>query len=216
MKRIKMWLTAVTVVLLVASASLAFAANPADTTSLFRYCPELYQYAYDGGPWHLFAIKPLEGNWSLMAYNWNSEDSNRRELEMALTKRFPEVGLQMAAIVDRWDGGSDNTKLMIDWTRGPMAIGTLVPISGDTPFKVGPRLTIGNVTTFATFAESGCEPTKVGASYIAKGAKLEAAYGGETWYLRASKRNGHVTTELRTRFTEIETFVGFSFTYYPY
>lgn len=136
-------------------------------------------------------------------------------MELSLTKRFPESGVQVAGIVDNWDGGSDNTKLMVDWARGPVAIGTLVPVSGDTPIKVGPRLTIGNVTSFATLAESGCEPTKYGASYIAKGAKLEVAYGGETWYFRASKRNGHVTTELRTRFAETESFVGFSLTYYP-
>lgn len=195
--------------------TVGWAANPADTTSLFRYCPELYQFAYDGGPWHLFAIKPLEGNWHLMAYNWNSQDGQKREYELAVGKRFPEKGLQVTGIVDRWEGGTDNSKLMIDWAQGPAAVGALIPLSGDVPFKVGPRLTIGNVTTFATFAESGAEPTKLGASYICKGAKLELAYGGEMWYVRASKRNGHVTQEIRTRFTEDETFVGFSFTYYP-
>lgn len=197
-------------------AGQAFASNPADATADFRYCPvEFYKVAWDDGPYWFLAIEPLGNDTALTLFNWNSEGCDEQLYEVALTKRYPEKGLEVAAIADANKGERDTLRLMLDWSQGRFGIGAVVPADSRDPLKVGARYTTGKLTWYLSGTEAGTSPTAVGVSYCEKGAKLELARSGETWFFRASKPAGKLIPELRIKFTEEESFVGFGLAFCP-
>lgn len=201
------------IVLLVSSP--VWSANVADLTSDTRVCPiRYYKAVYDDGPNYLLGIQPIGENASLLAMNWNSQGFHTRQYEIALSVQISK-GVQTALIADQFDIEGETTSkqsLMLDISKGKFGLGVIAPLQ-DGKVKFGPRLSVGNVTGYMTVVE-GSRPAR-GVSYFNKGLELDLAYMGETWYFRASKSVGKFIPELRTRFTDEETYIGFGLAFCP-
>ncbi len=198
---------------LVLFASNLFAANPADLTSTSRLCPvHYYKYVRDGdGSWYLLAIEPSKDRKSsILLFNWNSEDNTESLYEISWARQL-SPNIQVGLIGDLVNPGSEKLLTgMVDFNRGNLSLGVIIPFEADGKLRIGPRFGFANLTAYATLTDDS-KPL-LGISYHHNGC-IDLTQGGGTWWFRASKAVGKVTFELRTKFTKDDSFVGFGVAY---
>lgn len=189
----------------------AWASNPADPTADFRYSGDFAKVAWDGGPWFLLGIKEVGNRTSVLAFNWNGNDSASKLYELGVTKQFEANGtLEVGLFADAWHEGEDRVGGMLDWTNGRVGIGTVLSFGTDNPNKVALRYNAGKATLNLAYAETGAAIPNYGVGYtLANKTRLELAYGSGTWYFRACQPHGKYFPELRTKFSGNETVIGF-------
>lgn len=189
----------------------AWASNPADPTADFRYSSDFAKAAWDGGPWYLLGIKEVGNRTSVLVFNWNSDSACTSHLwELGVTKQVKvgEGTAEIALFTDTWHGSENDTGAMLDWSNDQFGIGAILRTNGCS--KLAARTQIApNTTLNLSLTEAGTESPRWGIGYSAGKTRLELALDNETVWFRASQPHGQYFPELRTKFSDSETVIGF-------
>lgn len=192
------------------------ASNPADVTAEYRTCPIFYsKVAYDAGPWYFLQIAPLGDKSSISYCHWEDELGQAVEDQIVLSRRI-SCNLDVAVDVEKWQGSDSCTDLMVDIHKGPLGVGVRVPLLDSGEARVGPRVKFGSFTAYYAAALE-THNKLYGVSYCKKNLQIDLASDCQSiTYLRASYWRGDVVPELRLKFANKETFIGFALAYYPH
>jgi len=207
------------ILLSIACVSASATNNVADLTVSYRYCPvHYYKITYDDGPWYWLVIEPASDKTSLAFMRWSDPDADDVLNELSVTKKLG-TEMQVGLIQDTWDKSShDSTSLMLDWSNSRFGIGAIAPLHSHTDDKtnLSCRVNLGEqFTAYLTLPTSGDDPELYGLGFYPEGACLDLAYGGRTWFFRASKGIDKYRPELRLKFTRKENFIGIGIGYCP-
>lgn len=205
--------TLITLVVWLATATAALAANPADTTNFHRPIGSFQKLAWDGGSWYGFASQAVAHNTTITYYHWQDKTANIREDEIMLIGSL-NSHLDVALAGDWWKGGKHNFRkeIGLDVHSERLALGVVVPLQqGDSP-SFGPRARIGEFTLYANSCHG--QLPLYGLSWSQHGACVDTAIGADVLYLRASRRCGQFLPELRTKWGKNPT-IGFALGFAP-
>ena len=184
----------------------ARAGQPADLTSLWRICPPFYQVDVEGDSQFIYISQPVSDKLSLELYDWHGQGSYLHEVGVTIRAN---QNLQVALIHDQAKASSAEHSLMVDWQKGKIGLGVLVPLDSEKDVLAGPRVKLSPTLTACATLGEGRRPL-VGLTYYRSGNCLLAAYSDETWWIRASKQYGPWIPELRYKRRAGENVFGIS------
>jgi len=210
----------VTLLVVLSVSSSLFAANPADLTIFERFTSNNYvKLIYEEGDKTGFvALPPVGDDFVFSLCAWQNEEGDREKYTGRLIRRFsPYFDAALITDLISEKGVSDIDNRLVFDLHGelfglPAGIGLSLPFSEEQSIKVGPRITVNDLSFFTTIAERG--EYLFGTSYCPKsGYKLEVAYSTEEiWYFKASKgfktSIGNVCPEIRMKFFPDEQVFG--------
>jgi len=212
------FVTIVVIILTMLILQSTWSANPADLTSDYRSTGEFYKVAYDDGPRCVFANLPINPTVNASILNWQNATGEVRTCRLLLAKKFSDW-LDGAVDATYANGGSLTEDVVFDLHWRYFGLGLILPLEYGGSLSLGPRLTIKSVTAYATTSFAKDSANCYGISGGVKGIKLEVAYGGETWFLRACKgfktRYGTFFPESRNKFSSGKNVFGVALGFMP-
>jgi hypothetical protein len=162
----------------------------------------------------VLALEPLGDDASAFYIRWEDPGNDLALNEFAGATKVNDW-LEAGALLDVWESQgriSFEPGITLDVKKGCLGLGAVVPVKSPEDFRLGPRATAGDWTSYMTIRGNGV-PT-YGLSYMGD-FNAHLAYCQGTWQFRTSKTWGEFTPELRTKFIPGETFIGFGLGYSP-
>lgn len=217
----KSWYMVVLFALLSISLGQAWATNPADPTADFRYGTDFLKVAYEGigtdssSTW-LFGQKEVGNRTAVLLFNSYDLNCDKQLYELGVTKQFAvgEGTLELGAFTDIWHGDENDAGAMVDWSNGQIGVGTVLRTNGLSRFSARTKIA-ERTTLYLSLTEGGADSLRWGIGQSVGKIRLDLASNGDTVWFRACEPVGRFYPELRTKFDDGETFIGFGLGFAP-
>ncbi len=221
MKRVFLAITII--ITLTLFSAVVYAANPADLTTNHRpFISEFYKVGYDDGPRFACVNWPLDETANFQIFNWQNRKGDVRSSQLIIAKKFSSWLDGAVDVIFTEDviftGNELSENVIADAHWGALGVGLIMPLEYGGDLKVGPRVTILGLTTFATLSKVE-KPLWGFSRALVKGVKAEIAYGSDTWFVRVCREFktsfGTFVPESRNKLTEEENFFGLALGFIP-
>ncbi len=202
------------VILVTMMCTAAWASNPADPTADFRHYDDFIKLAWDGvasdadSVW-FFASKEVVEHANILLFTSYDVECGDKLLELGFTTQVDAGSgtLELGAFKDITSGEND-LGAMLDWSNAKFGLGTVLRSNGCSVVAARAQINSRITLNLAVF-EGGDAPVRWGLGYLADKIRFEVADDGDTTWFRVCKPAGKYYPELRTKFTETDSLIGF-------